>query len=342
MGGLAAALLAMLIAGAAPAAASSHPTYLTFIGNATMANPYVAIANVHGGDPRILGPGSSAMIAPDGALVAVVQTTDSGSGTSLVMYPATGGSGRQLFEFSGFLTLLGWSADSRLLLAFAPSPNDGAGSLLAISAATGARNTIATGVIAGASFSPSSSDDIVYGLAHSPAGASGNLYRSSPTGNEVDQITHNGDSSNPLWGPHGIVFARQHSRGSDEAPISQLWQIQPNGTAEKQLTNIPVGPLVSGLVPIAFSADGEHLLAACEGEDTLASWTVDLSGKTAVAHDLNDLYDGNKPDGISRDGKTVLYSTGFEGAPMSVDTVPWGGGKVTVLSTQGTNPSWNN
>jgi hypothetical protein len=137
------------------------------------------------------------------------------------------------------------------------------------------------------------------------------------------------------------VFSRTHSRGADEAPIGQLWQIQPNGSHEQQLTHMSIAPLVTGLVPVAFSADGEHLLAMFEGEDTSAAWTVDLSKKTAVVSDVNHRYDGDMPDGISRNGETILYSTGFEGAPASVDTVPWAGGTVTVLSKHGTDAGWN-
>ena len=36
----------------------------------------------------------------------------------------------------------------------------------------------------------------------------------------------------------------------------------------RKLTHVRVGPLVQGLVPLAFSADGARLLAEFEGEDT--------------------------------------------------------------------------
>jgi len=83
------------------------------------------------------------------------------------------------------------------------------------------------------------------------------------------------------------------------------------------------------------------VLADFEGTDTSAAWTVNLSGASTVPRALNGVADGDIPDGLSRDGGTVLITKGFEGAPTSVETVPWAGGKPTVLSTHGANASWN-
>ena len=334
-------LLVAAAIGATAAQSAGHPTYLTFITKATSANPSVSIAHINGSDQRVLGPGSSAMVSPDGSYVSVIAPNPTGTGTALEMYRTSGGAPNQLYTSSGFLTLLGWSADSKLLLLYAPDPSSGTGPLLAVSAMTGAHSTIATGAIEGASFSPTSADDVVFGLARTIQGTAANLFTSSASGADAVQITFNGHSSEPLWGPQGIVFSRARSRGPYKAPISQLWLTSAKGTGAKQLTHMTVGPLVSGLVPVALSANGDHLLASFEGEDTSASWTVDLSKHMAVVSDINHVYDGNTPCGISRDGKTVLYSTGFEGAAPSVDTVPWGGGKVTVLTRRGTGASWN-
>jgi hypothetical protein len=102
-----------------------------------------------------------------------------------------------------------------------------------------------------------------------------------------------------------------------------------------------VSALVDGLVPVAFSATGAHLLADFQGTDTSAAWTVDLSSAKPVVRDLDGIADGNIPDGISGNGETVLVDNGFEGTAHSLETIPWGGGKPTVLVKHGGNGSWN-
>jgi hypothetical protein len=329
------------IAVSASASAASGP-YMTFIEHSRSITPSVAIANIDGSGVRTLGPGVLAQISPDGSEVAVVDDLPGNRGATLSLYPAGGGSARELYHSAGFISLDGWSADSTMLLAFAPAGLKNLGPLLAITASSGASATIATGNIEGASFSQAGSNDIVYALSTSQLlTAPVNLFTSSPSGGDTREITDDGHSIEPLWGPHDIVFARFKLRGQDAAPINQLWSINADGTDPKQLTHMSVGMLVSGLVPVAFSADGTHLLAAYGGQDTSASWTVDLSRTPAVVRDLNHVFDGNFPDGISRDGKTVLLNKGFEDSPPSVETVPWGGGKPTVVAKHGANASWN-
>jgi hypothetical protein len=49
----------------------------------------------------------------------------------------------------------------------------------------------------------------------------------------------------------------------------------------------------------------------------------------------------NLADAISKDGSTVLFTNGFEGSPTSVERIPFGGGKATVLVRHGASASWN-
>jgi hypothetical protein len=346
--GVCVAVAAVAAVGAGASGAGSKPVkslqlpYVAFIQHPRTVNPTVAIASGDGSGVRTLGHGTAALISPDGSVVAVVEDLPSNQGSTLSLYPAAGGAARQLYHSAAFINMFGWSADSDLLLVDAPSGLKESGPLLAISVADGTSQTIANGVIQGASFSQAGNDDVVYALSTSlQTKAPVNLFTSSPSGGDTKELTDDGHSVDPLWGPNGIVFARFRSRGEDKAPINQLWSIDADGSGAKQLTHMSVGPLVEGLQPIAFSADGKHLLAAFEGEDTSASWTVDLSGPTAVVRDLNKIYDGNTPDGISRDGKTILLSTGFEGSPSSVETVPWHGGKPKVLVKGGADASWD-
>jgi hypothetical protein len=344
---VAGAFAALLVIGAlsgATGATVPGATYLTFVANSQSANPSVAIASVGGNDVRILGHGSMALIAPNGSSVAVISTsaTSGGSSSTLWLYPSRGGPARKLYHSSEFIDLFGWSADSRLLLADLSGASNGVGPLLSIDAKSGATHTIAKGVISGASFSEQGSDDVVYSLAQSQlTSAAVNIYTSSWTGGDVNEIVTGGHSTNPLWGPKGIVFVRQSSRGAAAEPLNQLWFIESNGAGARQLTHMSLSPLVDGLVPVAFSANGSHLLADFQGTDTSAAWVVDLSGAKAVVRDLNGIADGNVAAGISRSGQTVLIDSGFEGSPQSIETIPWGGGKPTVLAKHGAFASWN-
>lgn len=342
----AALALGALLAGIAvhASAASAGPAaVVTWIKRSNSLNGSVEIAKLNGSGVRTLGPGTSATVAPDGASVAVVESLPpAGNATSeLVVYPAgSGAAAVKLYHCDGFLGIDGWSADSRLILASCPHGLNDKGPLLVIAAGSGSVATIASGVIDGASFAPNSSDDVVYALGSSQLlTAPVNLFTTSPTGTRTQQLTHRWVSSAPVWGPDYIVFARTTSRGNTIAPINQLWSIDPNGTALQQLTHMKVDPLASGLEPVAFSANGQHLLCGFSGTDQSSSWAVTLRGKTAVLRQL--LNEFSVPDGISRDGKEVLLTKGFEGEPTSVVSAPWGGGKPAVLAPHGANASWN-
>jgi hypothetical protein len=321
---------------------ASAPGSLTFIANSRTVKPSVDIASLDGSNPRRLGPGMSAAISPSGAYVAAVELVGPQDNTSseLVLYRSAGGGAKKLYRHAGFLQLFGWSANSKLLLAWVSGANN-RGPLLEINASSGSATTLASGVIEGASFAPNSSGDVVFALAKSLLGiAPVNLFVNLPSGGPALQLTRDGHSIEPLWGPKAIIFARETSRGAQDSPINQLWKIAPSGGKATQLTHMSVGPLVSGLVPIAISRNGQHLLAEFGGTDTSAAWAVNLGGGPAAPRALAGT-DGNIPDAISRNGETVLLTRGFEGAPTSVETIPWAGGKPTVLSKHGADASWN-
>ena len=340
---LASAALLVGVVVHASAASASPAAVLTWIKSSNSLNSSVEIANLNGSDVRTLGPGTFATVAPDGASVAVVESLPPADNATseLLVYPASGGAAAvKRYHCDGFLRIDGWSTDSRLILASCPHGLDDKGPLLVIAAAGGSVATIASGVIDGASFAPNSSDDVVYALGSSQLlTAPVNLFTPSPTGTRTQQLTHGWVISAPVWGPNYIVFARTTSRGKVIAPINQLWSIEPNGTALKQLTHMKVDPLASGLEPLAFSANGQHLLCGFSGTDQSSSWAVTLGGKTVVLRQLLDEF--SVPDGISRDGSEVLLTKGFEGEPTSVVGAPWGGGKPTVLVPHGANASWN-
>ena len=326
-----------------PPASASPPTVLSWVSSSSSLNGRVEVANPNGGDARALGPGTAASVAPDGASVAVVRVlppADDATSELLVYHASGGAAAVERYHCGGFLRLDGWSTDSKLILASCPHGLDGEGPLLAIAAHGGSVTTIARGVIDGASFAPNRSDDVVYALGSSQLlSAPVNLFTTSPAGTATKQLTHGWVVSDPVWGPSYIVFARTTSRGKAIAPINQLWSIDSNGTAPTQLTHMKVDPLASGLEPVAFSADGEHLLCGFSGTDQSSSWAVTLSGGSAAPREL--LNESSVPDGISRDGAEVLLTRGFEGEPTSVVSAPWAGGEATVLAPRGAGASWN-
>lgn len=325
------------------ATASSPAPALTFIANSRTLHPSVEIASLDGSGPRRLGPGTSALISPSGTSVAAVTLVGPQSNTSseVVIYPAAGGAAKTLYKATGFMQLFGWSADSTRILAWVSGGNN-SGPLLEINVATGAATTIASGVIEGASFAPNSSGDVVFALAKSLLDtAPVNLFVNLPSGGPALQITTDGHDYSPVWGPNSIVFARSKSRGSQYAPINQLWSIAPSGGKATQLTHMSVGPLVDGLAPVAISADGRHLLAQFGGTDTAAVWVVNLTGPIHPRALLGTSANGDIADAISSNGATVLLTSGFQDSPTKLETLPWSGGKPTVLAPRGAGGDWN-
>lgn len=350
--GLAGALAALGASGAvivvtgfvaSGASASGSTSILTYIANSrSVLNQKVEVASIDGTGARELGPGTTATVSPDGNSIAVVQTLppQDDSTSELLVYPSAGGSPTKLYHCRGYFTDYGWSANSALLLGTCPRGINQTGPLLAIDAATGTASTLASGVIQGASFAPNSSNDVVYALGASQLlSAPVNLYTTSSTGSGTLELTDGGISEAPLWGPSGIIFARQRSRGHTKAPINQIWSIEPDGSGAQQLTHMSVNQLAEGLVPVALSANGQHLLADFEGTDQSSSYAVDLSAANVVPRLL--VRSENVADAISTDGSMVLFTNGFEGNATSVERVPFAGGKATVLVRHGAEASWN-
>jgi hypothetical protein len=199
---------------------------------------------------------------------------------------------------------------------------------------------IAKGVIYGASFAPGPSDTLVFARAPSlRATAPTNVYTVSPTGTGMKQVTTDGVSSNPIWGPRGIAFDRARLR-KNLFPLDQIWLMRSDGSRRRQITRIRVGPLVSGLVPIAVSANGTRLAAEFEGEDTGIGYSVSLL--TGRATQLRVGTQSVNAWGISHNGRSVLISVGgFMSLRARLERIPFSGGHPTTLIANGNDPSWN-
>ncbi len=56
-------------------------------------------------------------------------------------------------------------------------------------------------------------------------------------GGETSRITETGDSSDPVWGPKSIAFAK-YNPFENKGGLSEIWQIQPDGTGPRALPNL--------------------------------------------------------------------------------------------------------
>ena len=150
-----------------------------------------------------------------------------------------------------------------------------------------------------------------------------------------------------MWGANGIAYTHLTPRKKDQGstPEWQLWLIKPGGGDPHPLTHITVKASQSGLTPIAFSANGQRLLAEFVGTNPLEeeAYVLDLSGPKVVMRDLTGQGNGTIPDAISMNGETVLLTTwsASNQSAHSVEVVKWTGGKPTVIVKNGAYASWD-
>ncbi|HEX3519628.1 MAG TPA: hypothetical protein VHT29_11410 [Solirubrobacteraceae bacterium] len=328
------------------------PPALTYVTGTARSLPAVWVAQADGSSPVRLGPGLDPVISPNGQAVAAGlfgTTANSEQGPALGIY-ATGETGKLLGEYLSLaavtVTPLVWSPDSRYLAVAVQSTavrNAGARSGLAvIDTTSGTVTTIAHGQIYGASFAPGTSDRLVFARAPSLLlSAPTDLYTSMPDGSGLKQLTHDGRSLYPTWGARSIAYDRERPRRND-ASVFQIWITPTNGGRSHRLTDLPARPLVSGLVPLAFSEDGSRLLAQYKGQDTSEAWTVRVPSGRARRITVHG--QPVQAAGLSRDGSTVLVNEkGFEGPPSEgrVAAIPFAGGRPRVLVAHGSQAGWN-
>ncbi len=328
---------------AAPARAA-----IVFEKNAASSRPSIWIAENSGASPRQLVGGTGGeqpLIAPDGSAV-IFQSLPAHGNAALELVPATGGASVVLAAQEANMNNTAWSPDSKTIattLGLTPERER----LVLIDVATHSVRAIATGTIEGVSFSPDSTK-LAYArapnLKHFPA--SSDIYSIAVAGGGATRLTNNHRSTTPVWGPAKIAFARTfESHGPrEDAPKSNVWLMSSDGSRARQLTHQRAPFLLSGPDPLAWSASGAQLLAQFTGEDTGYGEGVDpltgvvhrLSAKALLAHQL-------LAAGISRDGTTVLATTGgFEPGPgHNIVSVPFAGGPATVLVRDASAPSWN-
>jgi Tol biopolymer transport system component len=330
---IAALVAAFLLA--VPAAASATLVYNT---QSTRGPVVLWSAGNDGTGALRLGAGYyGPQVSPDGTMVAASRQTRSGA-NQLYVLPTADGPAQRLLKNVGFATVA-WSPNSKLIAVVTGRR------LVTIGIPDGTVTTLATGGAfngAAMSFSPAG-DAITYSVATSNAvNARSNVYTVPVAGGAPTQLTTDGLSTSPVWGPTQIAYSRGPLRRNDY-PKLNIWLMNPDGSNQRQLTFVGARSLTAGLNAVEWSASGAELLASYGGQDTNQAYAVDPF--TGSARDLGAKpFDGTSPGAISRDGTTVLAQTGGQEGPspdQAVVTIPFAGGPPSVLVPRGLNPDWN-
>lgn len=340
---------ALLVATAFLIAPAASQAALVFTRNPL--HPVVFAASDNGSGAHRIGSGSNPRVSPDGQTVAFYRLGDGSKSSELLVAPTAGGPVRKLASGWQDPFVFAWSPDSTTI-AVVLGPEIGPQRLTTIDVATGEQRTIAGGYFAGVSFSPQG-NELVYSRAARESFPSGSdIYRIEllPPGAvsvaavEPHRLTSDHRSSSPLWGPHGTIAFVKHlgEKKRKYGPKNDLFLMSPNGNHVRRLTHTRVAPLLSGLSPTAWSASGTRLLAEFGGQDT--SYAVTVNPRTGAERTLTRQREvGFVGTAISRDGKLVLGSLGgFEPGPgHKVVSIPYTGGKPTVLVKNASEPDWN-
>jgi Tol biopolymer transport system component len=341
---LPALVLAALLA--LPAGASATLSYVK--------DPFksmVFVANDDGSGARKVAEGHNPFVSPDGQWVAYLHEGPKFA-QELKLTTVAGGPGKTLMTNFREASSLAWSPNSKTIAALR-GPELGKRNLVVIDVASGAQDVIASGFFSGFSFSPDGTE-IVYAVSRSekfpprsdvfwfPVPIPDRIYSVHP---EHVRLTSDRRSSDPLWGPSDqIVFVKTvEGKKRKYGPKNELFLMNPQGTGVKRLTHTKVQPLLQGLTPTDWSADGSRLLAEFGGQDT--SYAVVINPKTGVQRPVAGTGEqGFVGTDLSADGKLVLgFNGGFDPGIRNhlVQTVPYSGGKPKTLVKNAFEPSWS-
>jgi Tol biopolymer transport system component len=326
-------LLAALLA--FPVAAEATLTYVR-----DPIDSQVYVAEDDGSKARKIGPGRTPHVSPDGQWIAYLREGPKHV-QELRLAPAAGGPARTLMVGWRESSLLAWSPDSQKILALR-GPEIGKRKLVLIDVATGKQRVIARGYFSGFSFSPAGSEFVYARAGSEKYPPRSDVFRARISGGKPVAITRDHRSSNPLWGPGRIVLVKTvEGKKRRYGPKNELFLMNPQGKQVKRLTNTKVPPLLQGLFPTDWSADGTRLLAEFEGQDT--SYAVTVDPKTGAQRPVAGRGEsGFIGTALSVNGWYVLgYTGGLDPSSRhNVVAVPYEGGKPLVLAKNAFEPDW--
>ncbi len=274
------------------------------------------------GSARVrLTTGNYPLVSPDGRWIAFWrQIGDSGK---LFVMRTAGGSPRAI-DVDDNDVPVAWSWDSQMLAV------ESEAQVSIVTLHTGHVRTLhVPDGSGGYSFSPDGTELV---FAHS-TGRGINLMRLDLPDGDVQPLTTDGRSSEPLWGPRGIAFERYAGAvglGGD------VWLMNGDGSHARQLTHTR-----ASIAPAVWSADGSRMLAAYPPTHNGKLYAVNV--ETGAARDLTGWVGDLNAEGLSRDGKTVLASIGCGGGATLygvVETIPFGGGRPTVIVSGPCAATW--
>ena len=323
-------IAALLAALAAPAPASADLVYVKDLVPAAGRATTVWIARDDGSQARKLAEGTQPAISPDASTVAFLRT--SGGRSELRLIPARGGEARRLTASSSVESVQ-FSPDGKLIAA-----EVGGRRLMIFEVATGRMATLAGGFIKGISFSPDGRR-IAYGRgADATARGRSDIYTVSVTGGDTNQLTDDGRSLLPSWGPERIAFVKQKAQSRGGAiPAYDIWTMTASADRVRRVTKTKVPEGVSGLLPLEWSADGRRLIAQYVGQDVRVGFTVNpFTGRTRALR-------GKVAFDLAADGATILIQSGGAdpAARHNILSAPYGGGASTLLVSNAAFPDWS-
>jgi len=330
-----ATILALLLGAACAAPAQAR---LVYVKRAETAAPLVYTADDDGKARRLIGVGRSPTVSPDGAWVAYVTVPRTSEDLEeLILVPVDGGA-RRLLMRSRSITDVRFSPASTHVAAIVRERRVRIYSLVEDRTFDAAR-----GFLRGYSFAPDGRA-LAFGVATGVAvGAPSDVYV-VPLDLSVERrrVTTTGDALNPVWGPREIVYDRQRRRRG-RPPAYDLWATDALGnTTPRRLTSLTIPSLVSGLVPLEFSADGQRLLAVFTGQDVSVGFTVNpFTGRTRALS--RDFETGLVGFDLSADGRSILAHTGGPdpSQPHDVVVARYGDGRTTMLVEDAAFPDWS-
>lgn len=316
--------------GVAPSPRPPQQVTMVYESGARPADPidgWIWQSDVTGRNAERLTPGQSPVLSPDGRFVAFSRYRAKPSIWYAMVMDLSSRATRQIFarkgDYAHATSSLTWSPDSSVLALV-----DEQG-ITVVDRDTGQiPQTIASSTYLGTpSFSPDSRQ-ITYA-----DDASGRVFVASATGGHPSPITMGPHDFGPVWGPTGIAFARWLAAGKP----GDIWLAQANGEGPRRLTHTD-----AGIQPVAFSADGLNLIAQNPASHNGRIWAVDVS--TGSARDLTGWVGDLFPQGVSRDGTSILVGIGCGGVPSAtgtIEVIPTSGGPARTITRGPCRASWN-